>query len=396
MLSHMGSAECAAALGELLDDGYRLERAGDALTARPRRDGEGRQFLAEALDGLSLAVAPPEPEVVVGSGKVEAVEVVKKPRESSRGLLQLSEPAGDLSLSLAEWVSSTRAILAKRGSGKTYFAGVMVEEVLAANEDVALTIIDPGSAWWGLLATSGGEPSPHKILLLGGSRGHLPLGSRDGAAVAEIVRTIRPVTVLLDLSKLAPVEQHRLVADFCERLWALESFPIHLVVDEADEFVPQRFGALPQQQRRSLDALARIFMRGRLRGMGGTLISLRPAVVSKNLLSQVDELCLLRLSEVNDLRAVCTWLENFDHQVTQEQRAECLSHLPVLPTGTAYFLRGGDSPAFRRFRVRSKHTYDSSKTLRSGVVDNPRLSSPSAEVLATASEILKTEVSGES
>jgi uncharacterized protein len=187
---------------------------------------------------------------------------------------------------------------------------------------------------------------------------------------------------------MAPVEQHELVADFCDRLWAREHFPIHVVVDEADEFAPQRFGALPRHQRKSLDALSRMFMRGRARGMGGTLISLRPAVLAKNLLSQVEDLVLLRLGESNDIRAASTWLENFEHQVSGQQRADCLSHLPVLPTGTAYFLRGGDHPMFRKFRVREKHTYDSSRTLTAGGSGCPRLSSPGAEVLGEVEKIL--------
>lgn len=129
-------------------------------------------------------------------------------------------------------------------------------------------------------------------------------------------------------------------------------------------------------------------MRGRARGMGGTLISLRPAVLAKNLLSQVEELVLLRLGESNDIRAASTWLENFEHQVTGQQRADCLSHLPVLPTGTAYFLRGGDRPMFRKFRVREKHTYDSSRTLTAGGSGCPRLSSPGADVLGEVEKIL--------
>jgi DNA helicase HerA-like ATPase len=177
------------------------------------------------------------------------------------------------------------------------------------------------------------------------------------------------------------------VADFCERTWALPHYPLHLVVDEADEFAPQRFGALPQQQRRSLDLLGRMVMRGRARGMGGTLISLRPAVLSKNLLSQVDELYLLRLSEPHDITAARSWLEDFEHQVTEQQKISCLSQLPVLPTGTAYFLRGGDRPMFRRFKVREKRTHDSSRALGTGTASRPVLSSPAPAVLEAARKI---------
>jgi hypothetical protein len=100
--------------------------------------------------------------------------------------------------------------------------------------------------------------------------------------------------------------------------------------------------------------------------MGATLISLRPAVVNKDVLSQVDALYLLRLVEPNDLRAVDGWLTGFGRGISTEQRSRCLGQLPVLPVGTAYYLRGGDEMVFRRFRVRRKRTFDSSTTMQVG------------------------------
>lgn len=389
MLAVASAAECATAIGELLDRGHFFERSGDSFRVRARGEREARQRLVEVLSGVELA-SPPAPE---------SAEVPPPPgdfnpsddagtEDDGEDLLVLSEPASSLSLPLEGWGGVARAILARRGSGKTYLAGVMLEEVLGRSDRPMVVVVDPGGVWWGMLSTSEGTPSSLPILLLGGPRGHLPLTSKDGAAAAEVAHVVRPVAVVLDLSLLAPVEQHELVADFCERTWALPHYPLHLVVDEADEFAPQRFGALPQQQRRSLDLLGRMVMRGRARGMGCTLISLRPAVLSKNLLSQVDELYLLRLSEPHDIGAARSWLEDFEHQVPAQQKISCLSQLPVLPTGTSYFLRGGDRPMFRRFKVREKRTHDSSRALGTGTGSRPVLSSPEPAVLEAARKIL--------
>lgn len=387
MLGVFSPSECAEAIGELCDSGYVVECIGGRLVRlRVRGEAEPRQSLADVLVKLEL-------EVVAERNRPLKTREVSKSSEGrltelSGGELVLSDPPSDMTLSLDGWCGFTRAVLAKRGSGKTYFAGVMVEEVMGRDGHPMVVVVDPGGVWWGLLALAGGTPSAYQILLLGGSRGHLPLKAEDGSAAAEVVSRVRPVTVVLDLSRLSPAEQHRLVADFCERLWDLEQFPVHLVVDEADEFAPQRFGALPKQQRRSLDFLSRVVMRGRARGMGVTLISLRPAVLAKNLLSQVDELYLLRLVESNDLRAVTTWLENFQNHVTTEQRAKCLSNLPMLGTGIAYFLRGGDRPDFRRFKVRQKRTFDSSRTMKSSARLSAVLSRPSSELLSQVKQIL--------
>jgi hypothetical protein len=395
MLEQAAAVDCAAVLGELLSSGYAFDRAGDRIRLRARGDREVRQRLVEVLDGISLVTEeesePPAAEASVVKKATVRMAAPARSAPVGEGLLVFADNPDDMSMSAAEWGVATRAVLAKRGSGKTYFAGVMLEEVLARGGGPEVVVIDPGGAWWGLLSTAAGDPSPHKILLLGGPHGHLPLAVGDGGAAARVVGAVRPVTVILDLSELAPVEQHELVADFCDGLWALEHFPLQLFVDEADEFAPQRFGALSHHQRRSLDCLSRMFMRGRGRGMGGTLISLRPAVLAKNLLSQVDELCLGRLVESNDIRAAATWLENFEHQVTAHQRVDCLSHLPVLTTGTIYFLRGGDSPMFRRFRVRKKLTYDSSRTLTSETRGRPTLSSPGQEILDVARKLLGKE-----
>ena len=228
-------------------------------------------------------------------------------------------------------------------------------------------MFDPAGVWWGHLALAEGGPSSTGILLLGGQRGHRTITARDGGRLAELVQAGRPRPIIVDLSGLAPVEQHEVVADFCSKIFALPKFPLHLIIDEADEFVPQRLRG-GQHQKRALDAVSRVIMRGRSRGMGATLISLRPAVVNKDVLSQVDALYLLRLVEPNDLRAVDAWLTGFGRGISDEQRARCLGQLPVLPVGTAYYLRGGDEMVFRRFRVRRKRTFDSSKTLQSGGV----------------------------
>jgi hypothetical protein len=293
------------------------------------------------------------------------------------------------------------AILAKRGSGKTYLGMVLCEELMATPDPPVLVVFDPTGAWWGLCARSDGSPSEglrlesktpeHEILLLGGPKGHLPLSARHGAKLAELAMQLAVVPVVVDLSEMAPAEQHRVCADFCERLLAMpkaERRAAHVVFDEADEFAPQRFGGVGGEQRRSLGLVERLVMRGRSRGIGATLITLRPAVLSKNVLSQVDALYLLRMVEPNDLHAVKEWLAGFERNISADQRSRCLGYLPVLPVGTGYFLRGGEQVMFRRFHVRRKRSYDSSRTPDGLTRDAPVLRAPSAAVLARATRIL--------
>jgi hypothetical protein len=102
-----------------------------------------------------------------------------------------------------------------------------------------------------------------------------------------------------------------------------------------------------------------LIRRGRFRGIGNTLVSQRPAVINKNLLSQVGTMFFLQMIAPQDLDAVGSWLHN---NIRGEVRETCRADIPILGVGVAYFLRGGDRPMFRKFSVRTKTTFDSSHT----------------------------------
>ena len=379
--------ELCAAVAEMVASGYAFDRSRDHLRLRMRGSGESRQDASDLVRGLA---EPVEVEVAAGSSDLSATSGGFDPSTDvpdagggvvEEGGLELSDPPADLTLPVSGSCARTSFVFAQRGAGKTYLGGVIVEEMVSRPDRYMVVVVDPCGVWWGHLSSSGGTPSRYGFLLLGGQRGARPLGAADGVRAAELVAAVRPRPMILDLSGLAPAEQHEFVADFCGRLMSLPHFPVHVVFDEADEFCPQRLRE--PGQKRVLAQVERLVMRGRAGGKGATLISLRPAVVSKNVLSQVDSLYLLRLVETNDLRAVGDWLDNFERGISPEQRAACLAQLPVLPSGISYFLQGGERVMFRRFRVRRKHTFDSSKTLTGGASENPVLASPDREVLAT-------------
>lgn len=403
-LTDLGSLDVEACeeVEDLLNNRHSFDFVEGHVRLRCREDDEGRQSLLEVVERLGEEPTEPDevehddaPDDVVADfdpGGDAEDELGESSGEASGvdggGQIVLSEDPSDLSLPATSSASMTCAVLARKGSGKSYFATVVCEEMMSANPDVSLVIVDPVGVFWGLLANADGSPSSDKILLLGGPRGHLSIRAADGRAAARATYELRPTPVVLDLSRMEPSDQHRFVADYCEGLLAEPHFPSHLVFDEADEFVPQQFRAGSTDQARCREVVERVVMRGRSRGIGATLTSLRPAVVSKNVLSQVDSLCLMCMVAPNDLRAVAGWLERLDHRVSAKQADECLGQLPILPVGTAYFLRGGEHSMFRRFKVRRKRTYDSSRTLVVGAADSSRLSTPGADVVATARSIL--------
>ena len=368
--------EWARAMKDLLSMGFAFDRLADAFRIRRKLSSERKQSLVELLDGIDVtAVSPPVPVVAVEEAEVPVVPL--KPREEPEPFdptqdegeavvqeeqLHLSLDEDELTLSAPDSTTMTAAILAKKGSGKTYLGMVLAEEFLASpGLGVPVVIVDPTGVWYGLRSMADGSPSSLPILTLGGEYGDLPLSHTQGRQVANLVQDIRPQPIILDLSLMVPIEQHEFVADFVLKLFMLSvRSPLHLIIDEADEFAPQSLQG-SRHQKRSLEEIDRFVRRGRKKGLGSTLISQRPAVVNKNVLSQIDSLFLLNMVSPGDLEAVADWLKL---RVKAEQRIECLGQLANLSPGVAFFTQSGANPKFRKFTVRRRDTFDSGRTPR--------------------------------
>ena len=128
-------------------------------------------------------------------------------------------------------VTETLLIIAKRGSGKTHCASVLVEEMVSAGLPVA--VIDPIGVWWGLRSSADGQGPGLPVTILGGEHADLPLPPESGALVADLIVDER-LPVVLDLSLLSKTQQRRFVTDFLERIYHRNRDPLHLVIDEAD------------------------------------------------------------------------------------------------------------------------------------------------------------------
>jgi DNA helicase HerA-like ATPase len=264
--------------------------------------------------------------------------------------------ADDLVLPL-DAVTQTFAILAIRGSGKTYTAAVMVEEMVKAALPVA--VIDPIGVWWGLRADAAGTGPGLPVVVFGGDHGDLPLDANSGEAIADAIVELRPPAVI-DLSLLRKGEQQRFVTAFAERLYHRNRAPLHLVLDEADAWALRR---PVKGTDRLLGAIEDLVRRGRARGLGVTLITQRPAVLHKDVLTQVQVLIALRMVAPHDREAIDAWVRVHG---TPEQREELMASLPSLPVGNAWFWSPGWLDLFQRVAIRRRETFDSSATPKMG------------------------------
>src|SRR3954462_4528814 len=79
--------------------------------------------------------------------------------------------AKDLTLPL-DAATQTFAFIARKGAGKTYTAGKLVEQLLKAH--VQVVVLDTVGNWYGLRMSADGKGTGFDVPVLGGLRGDIP------------------------------------------------------------------------------------------------------------------------------------------------------------------------------------------------------------------------------
>jgi len=272
-----------------------------------------------------------------------------------RKLLHL---ARDFSMPI-DAVTQTISILARRGAGKTHTATVLAEEML--RQRLMVVVIDPTDVWWGLRTSRDGKNKGYPIVVFGGPHGDIPLTEDMGEQLAHLVIE-QHVSMILSLKHLRKAAQVRLVTHFAEALYHDNKSPVHLIIDEADSFAPQR----PEKGKGLEACLGRVedlVRRGRASGIGVTLVSQRSAVLNKNVLSQTEVLITLQTTAPQDKAAIDAWVkENGD----EKERDELMQGIAKLPKGVAWIWSPQWLECFERVRIRQRRTFDSSATPKVG------------------------------
>ncbi len=249
------------------------------------------------------------------------------------------------------------AIVGTSGSGKTYAAKGLVERLMSQGARVC--IVDPLGVWWGLRAGAEGSPSGYPVVVFGGRHADVALHEGMGAALGRLVGT-HQLACVVDVSDLGSSAARReFMTAFAETLYEANTEPLHLVLDEADLWAPQR----AQTGGHSLlNRIEEIVRRGRIRGFVPWLITQRPAVLHKDVLSQADILVSMKLTASQDRDAVGRWIEG---QADRREGRRILAALPRLGRGEGYVWAPSDGVlaqvAFPRI-----HTFDSSRTPQRG------------------------------
>ncbi len=250
----------------------------------------------------------------------------------------------------ADAVTQRFAFLGVTGSGKTNAAAMLAEWMF--RHKLPFVIIDPPGAWWGLQSSRDGKRPGLPIPIFGGRHGNVPLEREAGAVLANTVASER-LSCVVDVSDFSESDKVRFLTDFAERLYRVNQDPLHLFLEEADDYLPQE---KVKYKARCLGAFEAIVRRGRARGLGITMITQRSAVLNKNVLTQIGTLFVLRTTAPQDRKAIAAWLEYHG------QSRDVLETLAKLESGDAWVWSPQWLGILKRIHFPMRGTFDSGAT----------------------------------
>lgn len=260
-------------------------------------------------------------------------------------------------------VTQTFAVIGKRGSGKTNTASVLFEQFVKAG--LPAVYVDPIGVTWGLRHSRDGKSAGLPVIILGGEHADVPLEETGGIVIADfIIESRQPI--VLDLGLFSKGAQRRFMVDFAERLYHKNREALHVMLDECDTWVPQRAEHGTERLAGAINDLVR---KGRARGIGITLISQRPAVINKDVLTQIETLVAHRVTAPHDRDAVEKWIEyqaSGGGEGSLVSQDDVLASLQSLGDGDAWVWSPSWLGTLQRVHVDLRETFDSSATPKAG------------------------------
>ena len=211
--------------------------------------------------------------------------------------LKIGKAAGrDFYVDAQELVTGRTCIIAQSGAGKSWSIAVLCEKMCRNN--IGFCLIDTEGEYYSL------KEKFDNIWWIGAEGGDSRTGNiRMDYDIEKVnirhilqraVAESRPV--IYDVSEIDMIPR---VSKMTHELYEVatdQRKPYLLIVEEADKFIPQ--------SKDSIKKIEEISRRGRKRGLGLMVATQRPAIVTKNVLSQCNNQIIGKLSIDNDLKAV--------------------------------------------------------------------------------------------
>lgn len=215
-------------------------------------------------------------------------------------------------------ISNVLFITGKRGSGKSWTAGVMMEEF----HRLGLQFV-----CFDALNAHGGIDSLPRVESLKPDVGQ----SIDMKSLVDRLKTTDK-SLVISLGGLPLIKQQELIGDYCEALIeARLGKGVHTIIEECQDFVPQMGRPI------SYDPIVRLCKLGRALGYGASLVSQRPAGVNKEALSQASVYLVHNVINNRDLKTLDEQLsfgtdkrliKKILNGIASARKGECVAYAP--------------------------------------------------------------------
>ena len=215
-------------------------------------------------------------------------------------------------------ISNVLFITGKRGSGKSFTAGVMMEEF----HRLGLQFV-----CFDALDAHGGLDQLPRVESIKPGEGQ----SIDMKSLVDRLKTTDK-SLVIKMGGLSLIKQQELIGDYCEALIeARIGKGMHTILEECQDFVPQVGRPI------SFDPIVRLCKLGRALGYGATLVSQRPAGVNKEALSQASVYLVHNVINNRDLKTLDEQLsfgtdkrliKKILSGIASARKGECVAYAP--------------------------------------------------------------------
>lgn len=215
-------------------------------------------------------------------------------------------------------ISNVLFVTGKRGSGKSFTAGVMMEEF----HRLGLQFV-----CFDALDAHGGLDQMARVESIKPSEGQ----SIEMKSLVDRLKTTDK-SLVIKMGGLSLTKQQELIGDYCEALIeARLGKGMHTIFEECQDFVPQVGRPI------SFDPIVRLCKLGRALGYGATLVSQRPAGVNKEALSQASVYLVHNVINNRDLKTLDEQLsfgtdkrliKKILSGIASARKGECVAYAP--------------------------------------------------------------------
>lgn len=278
------------------------------------------------------------------------------------------------SVDAQSFITQATGVVGVRGRGKTGAVKRIAEELHRVK--LPFIIVDVAGIHGTIKSSGDGKGPGLPIVVFGGKYQDFPLNPRAGAEVAKAIIE-NNFSAVIDLKVLSKTDCRRFVTDFANEFFVTEGAPRVIILEEAVRLVPQKLYDAGMKE--CYGAVEKLVTQGRNEGIGVVMVAQRPAMINKDVLSEVDSLYIFGLVSPQDRKAIKEWVEvhgdadklkEFDAGIAGLQQRECWVWNPT-------------NGIFRKIHVLPFHTLHGDKThlRKMGLLDVQPVTADVSEII---------------